>query len=90
MDCANLVKSCDDDALPPGAVGIHTSSLAHCIRTSNQYIWELADIRSETVAAGRSVKVMEQVHGLKFNADGVLFKQHLRGVHKPIEHYIRD
>ncbi|MDA8583296.1 hypothetical protein N9L68_03660 [bacterium] len=44
---------------------------------------------SETVVAGRSVGVMQQLHGLKFNADGVLFKQHLRGLHKPIEHYIR-
>ena len=37
-----------------------------------------------------SIKDLEKQHGLKYNAQGLLFNMPLRDVHHPIDHYIRD
>jgi len=89
MDCPTLVNTRNDDILPEGAVGIHTTTLP-AARYSDGDIWAVADMLKDLIAAGRSVKTAEQHQGLKYNAHGLLFNPCMRAVHRPTLHYLRD
>ena len=89
MSCPYLVNTTNQDLLPAGAVALNSTAL-----TNEQYsdgdLWAKADNLKGLVAAGRSVKVAEQAHGLKYNESGLLFREDMRAIHKPSQHYIRD
>ena len=92
MDCANVVKCTDVNALPPGVVGLHESSLANCQRQSNADIWGMCDELAALHAANRTgeLKRKQQVYGVKFIDGGLLFCDRIREVHFPIDSYLRD
>jgi hypothetical protein len=90
MDCSNMVATNDAELLPAGMVPISVTSLGECTFRTNEDIWAIADRLRGLVHAGIDIKALEKAHGLKYNAQGLLFNMQLRDVHRPIDHYIRD
>jgi hypothetical protein len=90
MDCACLVKTTDENVLPPGLVSLGISSLAGVVANTNNDIWEMADIVHDLATRGRSYTETQKLLGLTYNPSGLLYKRSLRQIHRPIDHYIRD
>ena len=88
MDCKGLVNSVDDEVIPRGCRGLHSTSIVGNRRHTNESIWAMADDLAAMSATNR--KLHEQIWGLKYNPHGILFQKNMRHIHRPIEHYCRD
>ena len=91
MDCPTVINSRRLEDIPRGAQSMHTTcSLEGLQQSTNELIWNMADDLQNLVDRGRPYKEKEKQLGLKYNQFGLLYQNHLRSVHYPIDHYIRD
>jgi hypothetical protein len=92
LDCANFVLSQDDGDLPTGIHGLHAKTLDDAVRHTNESVWEMCE-RLQYLAHNHhseELKLREQLYGLKYIEDGLLYCRELRSIFRPVDHSIRD
>ena len=76
----------------PGLLGNHAKSLDGVVRNTNESVWEMCD-RLEYLARSNQtddLKEREQLYGLKYIENGLLYCRELRHMLRPIDNIFRD